>query len=76
LVATVMRERSPLQEDRALATSRSLCPISLSSAPADLDLLKRCRDLGIVRVNVALAAANTAEALPILDQWAALRARI
>ncbi len=52
------------------------CPVSLSSAPADLDLLKRCRDLGIVRVNVALAAANAAEALPILDQWAALKARI
>jgi probable F420-dependent oxidoreductase len=52
------------------------CPISLSSAPADLDLLKRCRDVGIVRVNVALAAANAAEALPILDKWSALKARI
>jgi probable F420-dependent oxidoreductase len=52
------------------------CPVSLSSAPADLDLLKRCRDLGIVRVNVALQAATAAEALPILDQWAELKARI
>ena len=44
--------------------------------PADLDLLKRCRDLGIVRVNVALAAANAAEALPILDKWAAFKSQI
>jgi probable F420-dependent oxidoreductase len=46
------------------------CPVSLSSAPGELDLLKRCRDLGIVRVNVALQAATTAEALPIIDKWA------
>ena len=46
------------------------CPVSLSSAPGELDLLKRCRDLGIVRVNVALQAATTEEALPIIDKWA------
>ncbi len=47
------------------------CPLSLSSAPADLDLLKRARDLGVERVSVALTAATTAAALPILDKWAA-----
>jgi hypothetical protein len=44
----------------------------LSSAPADLDLFKRARDLGVVRINVALQAASEAEALPILDKWATL----
>ena len=48
------------------------CPVSLSSASDDLDTLKRYRDLGIVRVNVSLAAASGDEALPILDKWAAL----
>jgi probable F420-dependent oxidoreductase len=46
------------------------CPVSLSSAPGELDLLKRCRDLGIVRVNVALQAATAEEAMPIIDKWA------
>ena len=48
------------------------CPVSLSSASDDLDTLKRYRDLGVVRVNVSLAAATAAEALPILDKWATL----
>jgi probable F420-dependent oxidoreductase len=52
------------------------CPVSLSSAPADLDLFKRARDLGIDRINVALQAATEAEALPVLDTWAALIARV
>src|SRR6202049_4803296 len=52
------------------------CPLSLSSAPADLDLLKRARDLGVVRVSVALQAATEQEALPILDQWAALITKV
>jgi alkanesulfonate monooxygenase SsuD/methylene tetrahydromethanopterin reductase-like flavin-dependent oxidoreductase (luciferase family) len=47
------------------------CPVSFSSLPGDLDTLKRCRDAGIVRVNVALQAATEQEALPILDKWAA-----
>jgi probable F420-dependent oxidoreductase len=54
----------------------STCPVSLSSAPADVDMLKRARDAGIVRVNVALQAATEAEALPILDKWAALITQI
>jgi probable F420-dependent oxidoreductase len=52
------------------------CPVSLSSAPADLEMLKRCRDRGIVRINVALQAATTAEALPILDRWASFIGQI
>jgi probable F420-dependent oxidoreductase len=52
------------------------CPVSLSSAPDDLDTLKRYRDLGIVRANVSLAAATADEALPILDKWAALITRV
>ncbi len=43
------------------------CPLSLSTVPDDLDVLKRARDLGVARVNVALQAATEAEALPILD---------
>jgi hypothetical protein len=52
------------------------CPLSLSSAPLDLDLFKRARDNGVVRVGVALHAATEAEALPILDQWAELITRL
>jgi probable F420-dependent oxidoreductase len=52
------------------------CPLSLSSAPADLDLFKRARDLGVVRVSVALTAATEAEAIPVLDKWADLMARL
>jgi probable F420-dependent oxidoreductase len=52
------------------------CPVSLSSASDDLDTLKRYRDLGIVRVNVSLAAAGEAEAVPILDKWATLITRM
>jgi alkanesulfonate monooxygenase SsuD/methylene tetrahydromethanopterin reductase-like flavin-dependent oxidoreductase (luciferase family) len=52
------------------------CPLSLSSAPADLDLFKRARDLGVVRISVALTAATEAEALPVLDKWADLMAKV
>jgi probable F420-dependent oxidoreductase len=52
------------------------CPLSLSSAPLDADLIKRARDLGIVRVSVSLQAATAEEALPILDKWAALITQI
>jgi probable F420-dependent oxidoreductase len=52
------------------------CPLSLSSAPPDLDLFKRARDLGVVRISVALTAATEAQALPILDQWAELIAKV
>ena len=46
------------------------CPVSFSGAPADLDLLKRARDAGIVRVGRSLQAATEAEAMPMLDKWA------
>jgi probable F420-dependent oxidoreductase len=52
------------------------CPLSLSSAPLDLDLFKRARDKGVVRAGVALHAATEAEALPILDQWAEVMAKV
>jgi probable F420-dependent oxidoreductase len=52
------------------------CPVSLSSASDDLDTIRRYRDLGIVRVNVSLAAADEQIALPILDKWATLITRI
>jgi probable F420-dependent oxidoreductase len=52
------------------------CPVSLSSASDDLDTIRRYRDLGIVRVNVSLAAADEQIALPILDKWATLMTRI
>ena len=52
------------------------CPVSLSTAPADLDLWKRARDKGVVRINVGLQAASTEQAMPILDQWAALMAKL
>jgi hypothetical protein len=42
----------------------------------DLDLLKRARDLGVVRVNVALQAATAEQALPILDKFAAFIAQV
>jgi probable F420-dependent oxidoreductase len=51
-------------------------PISLFSAPDDLDTLKRYRDLGIDRVSVGLPAAKAEEVLPILDRWAALIRKI
>jgi probable F420-dependent oxidoreductase len=52
------------------------CPLSLSSAPLDLDLFKRARDLGVERISVALAAATEADALPILDKWASLMTQV
>lgn len=48
------------------------CPISIFSAPEDVDTLKRYRDLGIARVSISLPAAKEDVALPILDRWAAL----
>jgi probable F420-dependent oxidoreductase len=47
-------------------------PISLFGSTQDPDTLKRYRDLGVVRVVIALPAANAATLLPILDRWAAL----
>ncbi|MBS0640200.1 MAG: LLM class F420-dependent oxidoreductase [Proteobacteria bacterium] len=46
------------------------CPVSIFSAPEDLDTLKRYRDLGIARVATSLPAAKEDVVLPILDKWA------
>ena len=47
-------------------------PVTFGNAPADADLLKHYRDLGIARVTVRLPAAGRDEVLPILDRYAAL----
>jgi probable F420-dependent oxidoreductase len=47
-------------------------PVTLGGAPENLDALKRCRDLGVARMNVRLPAANASEILPVLDRWAKL----
>ena len=47
-------------------------PISLFQASADLDLLKRYRDMGADRVVVSLDSEPTEKILPMLDRWAAL----
>jgi probable F420-dependent oxidoreductase len=52
--------------------SAESCPISIFSAAAEADTLKRYRDLGIVRVAVSLPSAKEDVVLPILDTWAGL----
>jgi probable F420-dependent oxidoreductase len=47
-------------------------PISLFSSTENPDVLKRYRDLGVVRVVVAVPAAKEDVVLPILDKWAKL----
>ena len=47
-------------------------PVSIFGAPADLDRLRRYRDLGIARAIVALPSASSDEILPVLDRWAEL----
>ena len=52
------------------------CPLSLSGVPADLDVLKRARDAGVVRCNVSLQASTEVEAMPILDKFAELMTKL
>jgi probable F420-dependent oxidoreductase len=47
-------------------------PVTLGGAPEDLDLLKRYRDLGVVRVNFPVPPAKAGEILPVLDRVAKL----
>jgi probable F420-dependent oxidoreductase len=47
-------------------------PVTLGGAPEDPDLLKRYRDLGVVRVNFPMPPAKADEILPILDRLANL----
>ncbi len=48
------------------------CPVSIFGAGEDADMLKRYRDLGVVRVTPSLPAAKEDVVLPILDRWASL----
>ena len=52
------------------------CPVSLFGSSDDADVLKRYRDLGIVRVSISLPAAKADTILPILDKCAALAGTI
>jgi len=47
-------------------------PMSIFGARADLDGLKKDRDMGIVRVVVPLDSDKADKVLPVLDQWAEL----
>src|SRR5271163_3959481 len=51
-------------------------PISLFSSTEDLDILRRYRDMGIVRVVIGLPAAKQDVVLPVLDKWAKLIATV
>jgi hypothetical protein len=51
-------------------------PVTLGGAPEDPDLLKRYRDLGVVRVNFAVPPAKADEVLPILDRLADLMRKV
>jgi len=66
---TVPKFRAMLQE---AGRDEASCPVSIFSAPEDADMLKRYRDIGVVRVSVALPAEKESVVLPILDRWAAL----
>ena len=48
-------------------------PVTLGGAPENPDLLKRYRDLGVVRVNFPVPPAKADEVLPLLDRLAKLR---
>jgi probable F420-dependent oxidoreductase len=69
LFETVPKFRAMLRE---AGRDPASCPVSVFGAPADADMLKRYRDLGIARVAVSLPAAKEDVVLPILDQWATL----
>lgn len=47
-------------------------PVTAWGAQEDGDMLKRFRDLGIVRTNVSLPSEKEDAILPVLDRWAAL----
>jgi probable F420-dependent oxidoreductase len=51
-------------------------PITVFSAPEDLDTLKKYKDMGVARALVQLPSASTEEVMPILDRWAELMHRI
>src|SRR5438105_7135342 len=51
-------------------------PVTLRGAPEDPDMLKRYRDLGVVRVNFPVPPAKAEEVLPILDRVAKLKQQV
>jgi probable F420-dependent oxidoreductase len=51
-------------------------PITVWGVPPDLDRLKRYRDQGVARGVVQLAPEPAGKALPILDRWAELAAKL
>jgi probable F420-dependent oxidoreductase len=46
--------------------------ISIGAQPADIDLIKRYRDLGVDRVSTSLLSENKDRILPVLDHWATI----
>jgi probable F420-dependent oxidoreductase len=67
--ATVPKFRAMLKE---AGRSEDSCPITLFGCNDDADLLKRYRDLGVLRACVSLPAAKADQVLPTLDRWEAL----
>jgi probable F420-dependent oxidoreductase len=67
--STVPKFREMLKE---AGRDEADCPITLFGCAEDADLLKRYRDLGVVRACVSLPAAKADQVLPTLDRWAAL----
>ena len=57
---------------KAAGREPASCPVSLFGSTDDIDILKRYRDLGIVRVSIGLPAAKADTILPILDKCARL----
>jgi hypothetical protein len=51
-------------------------PVTLGGAPEDPDMLKRYRDLGVVRVNFAVPPAKADDVMPILDRLAKLKQQV
>jgi probable F420-dependent oxidoreductase len=51
-------------------------PVTLGGAPENPDLLKRFRELGVVRVNFPVPPAKTDEILPVLDRLANLMRQV
>ena len=51
-------------------------PVTLGGAPEEPDMLKRFRDLGVVRVNFPVPPAKADEVLPILDRVAKLKQQL
>jgi hypothetical protein len=48
-------------------------PVTIGGAPENPDMLKRYRDLGVVRVNFPVPPAKADEVLPILDRLAQVK---